>query len=76
VQSSGCSFPNLKQLACDIALQPLPIHASYRTDPSSLAVETVIKSAFAFIDEPGGNAGTGKARAIALTVLSSKKSMT
>lgn len=49
------TFPNLKQLACDTELQPLPIHASYRTDPSSLAVETVIKSAFAFIDaQPGG----------------------
>ncbi|MFO1246212.1 MAG: LysR substrate-binding domain-containing protein [Ramlibacter sp.] len=49
------TFPNLKQLACDTALQPLPIHASYRTDPSSLAVETVIKSAFAYIDaQPGG----------------------
>jgi DNA-binding transcriptional LysR family regulator len=48
------TFPNLKQLACDAALQPLPIHASYRTDPSSFAVETVIKSAFAYIDaQPG-----------------------
>jgi DNA-binding transcriptional LysR family regulator len=48
------SFPNLKQLACDTALQPLPIHASYRTDPSSHAVETVIRSAFAFIDAQSG----------------------
>jgi DNA-binding transcriptional LysR family regulator len=55
------TFPNLKQLACDIALQPLPIHASYRTDPSSLAVETVIKSAFAFIDaQPGGKRAPAK----------------
>jgi DNA-binding transcriptional LysR family regulator len=28
------TFPNLKQLSCEAALQPLPIHASYRTDPS------------------------------------------
>lgn len=48
------TFPNLKQLACDTALQPLPIHASYRTDPSSLAVETVIKSAFAYVDAQAG----------------------
>lgn len=48
------AFPNLKQLACDTALQPLPIHASYRTDPSSYAVETVIKSAFAFVDAQSG----------------------
>ena len=44
------TWPNLKQLACDTALQPLPIHASYRADPTSHAVETVVKSAFAFID--------------------------
>lgn len=44
------AFPHLKQLACDAALQPLPIHASYRNDPSSSAVETVVKSAFAFVD--------------------------
>ena len=55
------TFPNLKQLACDTVLQPLPIHASYRTDPSSLAVETVIKSAFAFIDaQPGGRRAPAK----------------
>lgn len=50
------AFPHLKQLACDASLQPLPIHASYRNDPSSLAVETVVKSAFAFVDAnaPGG----------------------
>ncbi|HSV36657.1 MAG TPA: LysR substrate-binding domain-containing protein [Ramlibacter sp.] len=67
--------PDLKQLACDTALAPLPIHASYRSDPSSLAVETVVKSAFAFIDaEPEGRrapAGRAAPRAGA-----SKKSMT
>jgi DNA-binding transcriptional LysR family regulator len=47
------TFPNLKLLPCDVALQPLPIHASYRADPSSSAVETVVKSAFAFIDAMG-----------------------
>ncbi|MEP6825001.1 MAG: LysR family transcriptional regulator substrate-binding protein, partial [Ramlibacter sp.] len=55
------TFPNLRQLTCDTALQPLPIHASYRTDPSTLAVETVIKSAFAFIDaQPGGRRAPAK----------------
>jgi DNA-binding transcriptional LysR family regulator len=48
------AFPNLKLLPCDTALQPLPIHASYRNDPSSHTVETVIKSAFAFIDAKSG----------------------
>ncbi|HSV52730.1 MAG TPA: LysR family transcriptional regulator [Burkholderiaceae bacterium] len=46
------AFPNLKVLACDTPLQPLPIHASYRADPTSMAVETVVKSAFDFIDPP------------------------
>lgn len=48
------TFPNLRQLACDSALQPLPIHASYRTDPSTQAVETVVKSALAFVDAQTG----------------------
>jgi DNA-binding transcriptional LysR family regulator len=43
-------FSNLKLLSCDAHLQALPIHASYRTDPSSQAVETVIKSAIAFVE--------------------------
>lgn len=56
------TFPNLKQLACDTALQPLPIHASYRTDPSSYALETVIKSAFSFVDaQPGGRGKSARA---------------
>ncbi|WP_372658741.1 LysR family transcriptional regulator substrate-binding protein, partial [Hydrogenophaga sp.] len=49
------TFPNLKPLACDTLLQPLPIHASYRTDPSSLAVNILVDSALAFVktlDEP------------------------
>jgi DNA-binding transcriptional LysR family regulator len=44
------AFPHLKQLACDTALQPLPIHASFRADPSSSAVETVLRSALAFVE--------------------------
>ena len=43
-------FSSLKLLSCDARLQALPIHASYRTDPTSLAVETVIKSAIAFVE--------------------------
>ncbi len=43
---------SLKLLSCDANLQALPIHASYRTDPTSQAVETVIKSAMAFVDGP------------------------
>jgi DNA-binding transcriptional LysR family regulator len=44
------AFPHLKVLACDTRLQPLPIHASYRNDPTSSATETVVRSAFAFAD--------------------------
>jgi hypothetical protein len=35
-------------------LVPLPIHASYRTDPTSRVVEMVVKSAIAFVDGPAG----------------------
>jgi len=41
---------NLKLLSCDAKLQALPIHASYRTDPTSQAVERVVKSALAFVE--------------------------
>lgn len=43
-------FASLKLLSCDAKLQALPIHASFRTDPTSQAVETVVKSAMAFVD--------------------------
>lgn len=44
-------FARLRPLACDAKLQSLPIHASYRTDPTSKTVETVVQSA---IDFAGG----------------------
>jgi DNA-binding transcriptional LysR family regulator len=62
------AFPHLKRLVCDTALQPLPIHASFRADPSSSAVETVLRSALAFVD--------AQAQAKAPRASSSKKSMT
>ena len=57
---------NLKLLKCDTALQPLPVFATYRADPTSSAVETVVKEVFSFIDLQG------KPVRLALT---SKKSM-
>ena len=36
----------LKALACDAALQPLPIHLSWREDPGSLPQRTLIDSLF------------------------------
>ncbi|WP_431097562.1 LysR family transcriptional regulator [Polaromonas aquatica] len=41
-------FARLKPLTCDAKLQSLPIHASYRTDPSSKTVETILQSAVVF----------------------------
>ncbi len=41
---------DLRELPCDARLQPLPIHASYRSDPSTQAVETVMRSAQAFVE--------------------------
>ncbi len=44
------AFPDLRTLACEATLRPLPIHLSYREDPSSPAVEGVVRSALAFIE--------------------------
>ena len=41
-------FASLKMLTCDQKVRALPIHASYRTDPTSSSVETVVKSALEF----------------------------
>ncbi len=65
-------FARLKPLTCDVQLQSLPIHASYRTDPTSRTVETVVQSAVAF-------AGGAKKRTKTATKgkpAISKKSMT
>jgi DNA-binding transcriptional LysR family regulator len=47
-------FASLKLLTCDTRLASLPIHASYRTDPTSSTVETVVKSAVEFAGEATG----------------------
>ena len=56
-------FARLKPLTCDAKLQSLPIHASYRTDPSSKTVETVVQSAVAFAGTRK-NAPKGRQKAI------------
>lgn len=53
-------FASLKLLTCDKKLKALPIHASYRTDPTSSTVETVVRSAVEFAGE--GEGGTKTAR--------------
>ena len=50
-------YEELKVLSCDALLEPLPIHASYRTDPTSRIVETVLSSAIAFVDGGDGLKG-------------------
>ena len=41
-------FAKLKPLAVDVKVEALPIHASYRIDPSSDSVEVVLESALNF----------------------------
>ncbi len=55
-------FASLKVLNCDVPPKALPIHASYRNDPTSTLVDTVLKSALAFAGEPAGTK-TGRRRA-------------
>lgn len=43
-------FYSLKLLDCDVKVQALPIHLSYREDPTSNLVETVVKSAISFVE--------------------------
>jgi DNA-binding transcriptional LysR family regulator len=42
---------NLKLLQCDTPLQPLPVYATFRADPTSHAIETVVNKVFEYIDE-------------------------
>jgi DNA-binding transcriptional LysR family regulator len=53
-------FASLKLLTCDKKLKALPIHASYRTDPTSSIVETVVRSAVDFAGEGGGSTKTAR----------------
>ena len=48
-------FASLKLLTFDGKLKALPIHASYRTDPTSSSVEIVVKSALDFAAEAAGS---------------------
>jgi len=41
---------DLKLLKCDVALQPLPVFATFRADPTSAAMEWVVKEVFSFIE--------------------------
>jgi DNA-binding transcriptional LysR family regulator len=50
-------------LACETPLAPLPVQASYRHDPGSSALTSVIQDALKFIEAFGGN--TAKARGAA-----------
>lgn len=43
-------FTSLRILPCEVTVQSLPIHASYRTNPSSNLLETVVQSALMFAE--------------------------
>jgi DNA-binding transcriptional LysR family regulator len=43
------NFPNIKPLKSDVQLEPLPISASYRVDPTSRDVEMLVGSATSFV---------------------------
>ncbi len=42
----------LRELACDVALEPLPIHASFSADPSLPLLESALASAPGFTQKP------------------------
>lgn len=65
-------FASLKLLTCDKKPKGLPIHASYRTDPTSSSVETVVKSAVDFAAVATGLAG-GTKKGVRKPVKSTKK---
>ena len=56
---------DLKLLACASALQPLPVYATFRADPTSMAVDTVVKEVFSFIENQDPNP-THRAKALKL----------
>jgi DNA-binding transcriptional LysR family regulator len=64
-------FASLKMLHCDVRVKSLPIHASYRADPTSTVVESVVKSAIAFVE----GASSAPKRAVKGKPAVSKKSM-
>jgi DNA-binding transcriptional LysR family regulator len=49
-------------LPCETVLSPLPVLASYRHDPGSSALTSVIRDAMTFIESFGGGVNAGKAR--------------
>ena len=66
-------FARLKLLTCDKKLKALPIHASYRTDPTSSTVETVVKSAVEFAGEGAGSGTKTGRKPAARTAKTTKK---
>jgi DNA-binding transcriptional LysR family regulator len=64
-------FASLKILVCDVYVQSLPIHASYRADPTSNTIETVVQSAIMFAE----GARNAPKKSISRKPLTSKKSM-
>lgn len=47
--SSLVKSHGLRLLKCDVSLPPLPIHATFRSDPTSTLIEDALKSAMTFV---------------------------
>ena len=64
-----------ESLVCDAKLQALPINASYRTDPTSKSVETVVRSAMDFAKNRASTPRNAAEKITTGKPLVSKKSM-
>jgi DNA-binding transcriptional LysR family regulator len=61
-------------LSCETALSPLPVQASYRFDPGSSALLSVVQDALKFIDAFGGDTRKVRTRTASRTAATHKKS--
>jgi DNA-binding transcriptional LysR family regulator len=60
-------------LPCETALSPLPVQASYRDDPGSSALLSVVQDALKYIDAFRGNPKKSRASAKQGTIEAHKK---
>lgn len=50
----------LKALRCEVPLPPLPVHASYRDDPTSAVEQGVVEAVLDYVKPPKGNSRSSK----------------
>lgn len=68
-------FVRRESLVCDAKLQALAINASYRTDPTSKSVETVVRSGMDFAKNRASTPRNAAEQIVKGKPLVSKKSM-